>query len=361
MYNMNSNKLISDLFNTLHSCPEASMQEVRTKTHIIEFLQKHTTLKIHDEGSWFYALHYEGNGLENVAYRADMDAIINTSGKLFHGCGHDGHCATLCRLALDTEGENLNKNVFFIFQPGEENGSGAAIISPRLQGMGISRIYGFHNLPGKEANRVLLRSGTFACASKGMHICFYGEQSHAAYPENGKNPAFAIAEILAGWSSITSPELYKGLVLATVIHMSVGKEGAFGVSAGRGNLSLTIRAESESELALLEGRIKALTQSVCDKHKIGFDIEFFDEFSATINSDAQFRHALSRFNEADIDYEILSEPMRWSEDFGNYLKVTDGLFMGIGAGTSCADLHTGDYKYNTEIIAHSAKVLRTLL
>ncbi|HIS31230.1 MAG TPA: hypothetical protein IAB44_06750 [Candidatus Limivivens intestinipullorum] len=35
---------------------------------------------------------------------------------------------------------------------------------------------------------VLLRDGVFSCASLGLTIRILGRQSHAAYPEQGRNP-----------------------------------------------------------------------------------------------------------------------------------------------------------------------------
>ena len=46
--------------------------------------------------------------------------------------------------------------------------------------------------------------------------------------------------------------------------------------------------------------------------------------------------------------------MRWSEDFGHYLKHKDvvGAFLGIGAGESHPDLHTKDYEYPDDLLEY---------
>jgi len=36
-----------------------------------------------------------------------------------HKCGHDGHCAVLCGLALELENTDTENTVYLIFQPGE--------------------------------------------------------------------------------------------------------------------------------------------------------------------------------------------------------------------------------------------------
>lgn len=42
-----------------------------------------------------------------------------------HKCGHDGHCAALCGLALELDKTETDADVYLLFQPGEETGSGA--------------------------------------------------------------------------------------------------------------------------------------------------------------------------------------------------------------------------------------------
>lgn len=74
---------------------------------------------------------------------------------------------------------------------------GAAICASLIEEKNIGEIYGFHNLPGYHCGEVVLLNHTFACASTGLEIKFQGKQSHAAYPENGRNPANAITQGLS--------------------------------------------------------------------------------------------------------------------------------------------------------------------
>lgn len=352
---------ITELFEELHANPELSMHEEKTKRILIDFLTKHTTMQIFDMGVWFYACHFECDTYENIAFRADMDAICNDSGCAFHGCGHDGHCATLCRLAIELESVHVGKNVYFIFQPGEENGKGAQIIADHLTRLNISRIYGFHNIPGYAQNTVLMRSGTFACASKGMTLVFWGKQSHAAYPESGVNPVFAIMELASKWEELCDKSNYKGLAMATIVNVSVGKQDAFGVNAGYGELSVTLRAERECDLELLEKRIISEVKAICEERHIKYDCRFCDFFPETNNREDEFLRVKGRLDENGIAYKLLDEPMRWSEDFGHYLKRTNGLFFGVGAGEDHPDLHTESFSYNLNLIEYTARVLKMLL
>ena len=93
--------LIVNLRQKLHQCPEISGQEARTKALLQEFLRAHTSLEILPCGEGFYAAHREKNASKPaIALRADYDALATLDGGAAHLCGHDGHAASLCAVAL---------------------------------------------------------------------------------------------------------------------------------------------------------------------------------------------------------------------------------------------------------------------
>ena len=91
---------IMELRKQLHRIPEHSMQEVKTKQMLMDFLKSHTALEIVDCGAWFYAVKRAVNPVttesnkafdvsettmeipdqmaeyrQPIAFRADMDAV----------------------------------------------------------------------------------------------------------------------------------------------------------------------------------------------------------------------------------------------------------------------------------------------
>ena len=98
--------LIVNLRQKLHQCPEISGQEARTKALLQEFLRAHTSLEILPCGEGFYAAHREqATEKPAIALRADYDALATPDGGAAHLCGHDGHAASLCAVALALEGK----------------------------------------------------------------------------------------------------------------------------------------------------------------------------------------------------------------------------------------------------------------
>ena len=100
-----------------------------------------------------------------------------------HKCGHDGHCAALCGLALALDQMETTRDVYLIFQPGEEIGAGALVCRDLITEKGISEIYAFHNLGGYPEGSLVYREGLTQPASEGLRICLTGKTSHASAPE----------------------------------------------------------------------------------------------------------------------------------------------------------------------------------
>ncbi len=353
-------ELIWELRKKLHSCPEISGQEKKTIQVLKEFLEKYTSMTVVDTGSWLYGIHEEEKPSSVICFRADMDCIVNSSGQLFHGCGHDGHSAALAGLALELERKKTGKNVVLLWQPGEENGQGAKVCRKLIRQLGITEIYGCHNIPGYPEGQLLLRHGVFACASRGMNICLRGKQTHAAYPELGRNPAWTIGELLHQLPAFLKEEgQYQGMVLASVIEIKVGEKN-FGISAGEGELSLTIRAHYLEDLDRLQQKIMEFLKHQCAETGLEMELQLWDEFPDTRNEEKLSEKMETLLMQQEIPYTLLEAPMRWSEDFGWYQKECPGVFFGIGAGSDWPGLHTDEFEYNDVLLEKTADIFYLL-
>ena len=341
-------ELILELRQQLHALAEPSMLEYKTKALLMQFLREHTSLEIVDCGSWFYAIH-KGEGRQApIAFRADFDAVLCQDGCERHLCGHDGHSAILAGLGLALEGLATKRDVYLLFQPAEETGQGAALCSSLLAEQQIEEIYGLHNLPGFAEKEILLAYDTFACASTGMEISFTGAPSHAAYPEQGRNPALLIAQIITNLQELLQKP-HQGIVLGTVIGVDLGSK-SYGLSAEKGLLRLTLRAERPEEYAALVDGIKNMALQGAAEQGLQCTIGFIEPFPATVNNKQCVNKVAKAAQEIGLSTGFLAEPMRWSEDFGYYLQKTQGAFFGLGCGLQHAGLHTADYEFNDNII-----------
>lgn len=179
--------------------------------------------------------------------------------------------------------------MYLIFQPGEEIGAGAKICKELLAEKQIGEIYGLHNIPGYPKNQVLLRKGTFACASTGLSIRMTGTPSHAAYPEAGRNPAIPMAKLLLEIERITKEmQVRENFVRMTVIGADVGSAN-YGVSAFEGTLRLTVRAEKEDAFDTYVNEIKALAATLAEENQLTIAIEEIEQVSCNGESRCKCR------------------------------------------------------------------------
>lgn len=350
-------QLIRNLRRELHGLAELSGEEVQTKQRLIAFLREHTSLHIEDEGQCFCAIHSEPDARETVAFRADMDALPHDGGAA-HLCGHDGHSAALCGLGLYLEKKRLGRNIVLIFQHAEETGAGGAICASALKKHRVDRVYAFHNIPGWPEGAVLLREGTFACASCGMILSFAGAPSHAAYPENGRNPGYAAARVIDALPRLAQAG-YRGLTMATLIGAQIGQK-AFGTAAANAEIWLTLRASMEEDLQALIRAIEESARTEAARDSVDIRISFQDVFPATVNDYAAVQRLRAVCRHTGFSCIDAPEPFRWSEDFGYYGAYAKAVLFGIGAGTDWPQLHTKQYAFNDNLLPTALTLFASL-
>ncbi|KZE36316.1 amidohydrolase [Bhargavaea cecembensis] len=354
----------------LHQHPELSNEETWTKARLIEFIKAHTDLEIIDQGNWFYAAHRAGEDRRSLAFRADFDALpidetidlpwgSRVPGKA-HKCGHDGHSATLAGFALEVDQQKPDVNVFFLFQPAEETGDGAKQCVSLIADEQIDEIYAYHNMSGFPYRAVGIREGTMFCASKGMTIHLEGLPAHASQPEDGINPAFALASIIQAIPQLTSQADYRGLVLCTVIQIDAG-EKAFGISASKGLIRLTIRALHEDELDRLQKKLEQLSAEQAEKHGLRIRFEYNDEFPETANNTDIADKVRAAAKGAGLVCFDMEEAFRGSEDFGHLAKLTKAAYCIIGNGENHPHIHTAEYDFRDELIETGTDLFLAIL
>lgn len=356
---MNKDNLtkIIELRHELHAAPELSLNEVQTKRQLMDFIRDNTTLEIVDCGRWFYAFRLVGE-TGPVAFRADMDALpiresldIPWSSRcdgVSHKCGHDGHSAALCGLALELEQNRPGRSIYLIFQHAEEIGRGGEECASLLKERDVREVYAFHNLSGWPEGTVIVRSGLCQCASKGLTVRMTGQRSHASEPEKGRNPAFALASLIKHIESLLNKP-HRGMVLCTVVNVLAGTKD-FGISAGEGEVSMTLRADHETEMDALERSVRGEAESLAKAAGLKLEFEISDPFPETVSHPDCVNRVVAAARELGVNVMDMPVPWRASEDFGWYTKRCPGAIFYIGNGENYPALHTPGYDFNDHII-----------
>ncbi len=349
----------------LHQNPELSQNEYATAKRIKNYLKTHCkaeVLSVAETG--VLAIFDSGFPGKTVLLRADTDALpiqeINNfeykskvSG-VSHKCGHDGHTTIMLGVAELLTDFSLKKGkVLLLFQPSEENGLGAAAVlkSKYFQNIVIDYAFALHNLPGFEQNSIILKEHVFNANVKSMIMKFQGKTAHAAEPEKGYNPALAIAEVLQFCEVETKnkPE-ENDFFLITPIHIKLG-EKAYGVSAGEGELHVTIRSW---DLHLFDQKCLKLENFIaetCKKYHVTNDISWTQEFYANKNDTQAVQYIRRAAIKNNFKILEMEHPFKWGEDFGLFTQKYKGAMFGLGSGEKVPALHNPDYDFPNEILA----------
>ena len=355
---------LTSLRHTLHKYPEISNNEYQTAERITEFIKKYKPddiIKLGNTGRAF-VFNSKKPG-KTLMFRAELDALpireennipyISQNKDIAHACGHDGHMTIMAGLAERISNTPpIKGRAVILFQPAEEVEQGArdVVENPIFKKFEPDYIFALHNIPGIPKNKILLKHSTFASASKGLTIKLIGKTSHAGEPENGINPAVAISEIVRQTNKLVNNRSnFKDLTISTFIHIKLG-EISFGTSPGYGEIRMTLRAFENQDMEFLSNSIEDIIRTICDKEKLGFDLEYSEVFPATVNDRECVEIIVGAADRNKLDIEYLEKPFRWSEDFAYYTENYKGGFFGLGSGIDQPPLHNPDFDFPDDII-----------
>lgn len=354
----------------LHRHPELSGQEEQTAATVREALQALSPddLRAQLGGTGVLATfrgHEEG---PHLLFRAELDALpiqeVNSFAHrsqrkgVAHKCGHDGHMATLMGLArLLARQRPAKGRVSVLFQPAEEDGSGASkvLADDRFADVQPDFVFAYHNIPGAPKGQIIVRDGVITAAVRSMIIQLEGKTAHAGEPEHGINPAFALADMIPQLGLISNNDPGRDdFKIITPVHMILG-EKAYGVAAGHGELHLTIRSWSEAVMQEMITEIQGVIEQVKQHYGLKVGIGWTDSFLANRNHPDSLEVVRRAARAYGLDLHERAYPFKWGEDFGYFTQRFTGAFFGVGAGVDSPALHNPDYDYPDEIIEPALK------
>jgi len=370
---------LTNLRRQLHAYPELSGEEAGTAACLREFLMPCMPARLLEGlGEHGFAAVFDSSdpdGGPTVAFRAELDALpITETGTIPHAstrpgighlCGHDGHMAMLCGVALTLKERPLQRGrLVLVFQSAEETGQGARAITQdkRWQDLDVDYVFALHNLPSYPFGQVLLKAGSFTAGSVGLVARLQGRTSHAAYPERGLSPATAMSRLVSGLVSLPAEIESNGdLALVTVVHARLG-EVAFGTTPGEAEIMATLRADEERTLAVLRAQALALVKQEASTEGLESSVSWVEEFPVTDNDDLAVATAEQAASRAGLIQAAPDEsPFRWSEDFGWFTRQSHGALIGLGAGNGQPVLHASDFDFPDELLPVGVRYYQALM
>lgn len=360
----------------IHRFPELSGKEVETAQRIVNFLTPFEPDQIITNlGTTGVAAVYDFGNIETtIMIRCELDALpiqeINpfeyrsTINSVSHKCGHDGHMVIVAGLAGWLQNAELsNARVVLLFQPAEETGEGApgVMSDPKFESIIPDYIFALHNLPGFPLHQVVTTGSEFTSTVQSVSISLHGKESHAAEPENGLNPALAIAELINAYNDIVINDVNSNdFTLITPVYSSMGSRD-YGVSPADAELHLTVRTWTTEQMNSLMERIQDIAIRVARKHTLKHELMWFDYFAATKNDDFCNSVIKESAKKNKLDSLYQDHPFKFGEDFGVFTQRYPGAMFGIGAGTNAPALHNPDYDFPDEIIETGMSMFKEII
>ena len=348
----------------IHQNPELSNQEFQTTKLIQEKLTEYG-IEIADIGLKTGVVgvlkgRFPG---KTLAIREDIDALpmkeltglpfASASDGVCHSCGHDIHTTVLLYTAkiLSALKDELHGNVMFLFQPAEENGSGAK----QLIDCGFDQVLkpdafvGLHVAPKLNAGCIGLKDGAASASSDMFQIRVTGKGGHGAHPENCVDPIMISAYILTQLQTIVSRENHP-------IHPAVLTVGS--IHGGQANnvipdyveMGGTLRSlEPESRQAMQEA-IDRITVSCAETMRGKAEVSWNKGMPPLVNDTPivdGIRAAAQKLLPADA-IKTIADPSLGSEDFSY-------LFPAYGPGAQFSLGCGNDSDPNTRHGLHNSK------
>ena len=349
-----------------HRHPELCFQEFRTSGIVAAELQRlGFEVATGLAGTGVVGTLRAGKGNRAIGIRADMDAlpIHETTGlahasetrSVMHACGHDGHTTMLLGLARHlSESRDFNGTVHLIFQPAEEDISGAKrmIEEGLFKRFPMDQVFGLHNMPGLPVGQVIVRAGAITAAVDIINIEIRGVAGHGALPHLAADPIVAASSLVMALQtaiSRTNDALDPAVLTVGSIH---GGQLATAIPETV-SLKCGLRTTSANSRTVLLKRIPEIIHGQVGSFGCTAEINYGDcvVYPVGINDAA----ATALVREAAIDAGQLPGnidlrgPIMFSEDFAFMLQEVPGCFFGIGNGPS-KSLHDSGYDFNDELL-----------
>lgn len=327
-----------------HQYPETALQEKITTRMIREELEKDGIAYDCVDPTGVVA--YLGNGTgKTVALRADIDGllVVEETGLCFasanpgrmHACGHDGHIAGLLGVAkvLKKFESGLNGRIKLIFQPAEENSSGAKAVIDQGYLNDVEEIFGLHIFSDLPSGCVSIEGGARMAATDHFSITITGKSGHAAKPHQCVDATVAAAALVMNLQTILSRRLdpLDDAVL-TIGRLQSGT--AYNIISGEAVLEGTVRTFSVETEHKIKEMIIQISNDTAHLYGAKAKVDYPGSMHPPLINDAQIAKRIYRKAESVFAPEqLITVPkIMLGEDFANYQTKVPGVFAFVGGG-----------------------------
>lgn len=350
----------------LHQHPELGYHETKTAAFVADKLRAFGMDEVH-EGIGVTGVVGVLNGASGpgraIGLRADFDALPITeltdaeyksrNPGVMHACGHDGHTALLLGAAQAlSQTRAFDGTVYFIFQPAEEGGAGAAAMigDGLFERFEMEEVYGLHNAPGVDIGTFQIRPGPLMAAADTFRIRVQAKGGHGAEPHLTADPVLIVAQIviaLQGLVSRETPALNSAVLSVTQLQGA----NADNIIPHEASLGGTVRTFEAEDRDRLERRIRDVAEGTAKTMGATAVVDYDRGYPPTRNHPEQTKKAADAATRTvgagNVDANC--DPIMPAEDFAYMLEAKPGAYIFLGNGDT-AECHMPTYDFNDAAI-----------
>ncbi len=355
----------------LHEYPELSGHEEETSALLMKEATSLglTVEKVSKTG--FIAILDTGRPGKTLGLRTDIDAlpiqensmnlkqekkVVSKNKSVSHACGHDGHMAILLSAMriLVANQERLNGKIIFIFEEGEETGSGIDPMISHLQNKEIDAFYGNHLSSLVDTGKICLDSGPVMAGFAPIEFKILGKEGHGSRPDQAVNPINAGIYVLSNISGAWNNQLDVNETVTLGITQIHGGE-ANNVFPNELYIGGTLRFFNQNEGSHALDVFYNVATLTAKAH--GCEIEVLNKMGAhppVVNDEELSQLAIDSIKE--IMPESIVQGIRWyaSESFSKYSTLAPSLFALVGIKNdelgSGANHHTAEFDIDEDAL-----------
>lgn len=350
---------VVELRRLLHQSPEPAHQEHHTTELIRRFITSEG-LEFNDRrpktGGWV-----DIGADPRVGFRADIDALPIREPEensprserpgWMHACGHDAHAAIAAGIAVALSRLHPDVGARILFQPAEESFPGGAVelvedglVDP------VRGLLAFHVDPTLRVGRVGAKVGPITAGSDAMTIVLNGPGGHTSRPHKTVDLVAAAARVAA-----ELPGAIRNAVdprsAVVVAFGSIHGGDAPNVIPTEVILEGTVRTLDSELWDVLPSLVDKILGSLLALSGAGYVLEYQQGIAPVVNDESVVADAVEGITRSlGPDSVVGTETSMGGEDFSNYLTVTKGALLRLGAASGGGDLHSASFRLNEDAI-----------